>query len=78
MGFDLGEWTLGMAHWRGMFANCTHIIVTLLKAWQVTMVGIECDDATFERHFKKVHTKNSYFKKKNFFSKSEARWQIGL
>ena len=30
-----------------MFANCTHIIVSLLKAWKVTVVGIECDGATF-------------------------------
>ena len=29
---------------RGMFANCTHIIVSLLKAWKVTLVGIECDE----------------------------------
>ena len=26
---------------RGTFANCTHIIVSLLKAWKVTVVGIE-------------------------------------
>ena len=25
----------------------THIIVSLLKAWKVTVVGIECDNATF-------------------------------
>ena len=37
-----------MARLRGMFANCTHIIMGLLKAWKVTMVvEIECDDATF-------------------------------
>ena len=24
-----------------MFANCTHIMVSLLKAWKVTMVGIQ-------------------------------------
>ena len=24
-----------------MFANCTHIIVSLLKAWKVTVEGIE-------------------------------------
>ena len=24
-----------------MFANCTHIMVSLLKAWKVTVVGIE-------------------------------------
>ena len=30
-----------------IFVNCTHIVVSLLKAWKVTVVGIECDDATF-------------------------------
>ena len=29
-----------------VFANCTHIIVSL-KAWKLTEVGIECDDAAF-------------------------------
>ena len=29
------------------YANCTHIMVSLLKAWKVTVVGIECDVATF-------------------------------
>ena len=37
-----------------MFANCTHIMVSPLKAWKVTVVGIECDDAVFYRHFKKA------------------------
>ena len=41
------EWTLGGNHQGRMFVNCTHIIVSLLKAWKVTMVGIECDDAAF-------------------------------
>ena len=58
-----------MARWRGTFANLTHTIVSLLKAWkmteivdrvwclhlltsfqeglEVTMVGMECDSATF-------------------------------
>ena len=36
-----------VAHLRGMFANDTHIIVSLLNVWKVNMVGIECDDATF-------------------------------
>ena len=30
-----------------MFANCTHIIVSILKAWKVTVVGIQCDGAAF-------------------------------
>ena len=32
---------------RGTFANCTHVIVSLLKAWNVTVVWIVCDDAVF-------------------------------
>ena len=28
-------------------AKCTHILVSLLKVWKVTMVGIKCDDAAF-------------------------------
>ena len=32
---------------RVTFANCINIIVSLLKVWKVTVVGIECDDATF-------------------------------
>ena len=28
------------------FANYTHIMVSLLKAWKVTIVGIECNRAT--------------------------------
>ena len=28
-----------------MFANCTHVIVYLLKAWKVTVVWIECHNA---------------------------------
>ena len=42
-----------MARQGGMFTNCT---VSLLKDCKVTMVGIECDDANSECHFKKVHT----------------------
>ena len=43
---------------RGTFANCTHIIVSLLKAY----IG-DCDRdrvrlCPFWRHFKKVHTRN--------------------
>ena len=33
-----------VAHLRGTFANCTHV---LLEAWKVTVVWIECDDAIF-------------------------------
>ena len=28
-----------------MFANCTHVIVSLLKAWNMTVVWIVCGDA---------------------------------
>ena len=27
----------------------------LLKAWKVTVVGMECDDSAFQRHFRMVH-----------------------
>ena len=37
-----------------MLANCAHIMVSLLKAWKVTMVGIECNYAAFYLHFKKA------------------------
>ena len=43
------------------------------------MVGIECDDAAFEYYFKKVHTRNSSFKKKIFFlsfANNVANWTI--
>ena len=30
-----------------MLAKCTHIMVCLLKAWKLTVVEIECDDAAF-------------------------------
>ena len=32
----------------------THVIVSLLKACNLTVVGIECDDAAFQRHFKSL------------------------
>ena len=38
-------------NYRGMFAN-----TSLLKAWNVTVVWIVCDDAVF--NFKKVQTMN--------------------
>ena len=46
-----------------MFANCTHIIVSLLKAWKVTVVGIERDNAILQCY------PNCSFKKIIFFSK---------
>ena len=48
--------------------------MSLLKAWKV---GIECDNATFECHFKKVHTRNNSFKKKILNSASKVlNWII--
>ena len=32
-------------NYRGMFATSTQVIVSLLKAWNVTVVWIVCDDA---------------------------------
>ena len=51
----------------GTFANYTHIFVSFLKAWMVTVQGIDCYNAAFYCHFKKAHTRNRSFKKKNFF-----------
>ena len=37
-------------------ATCIIVIVSLLKAWKVTLVRTKCDDAVFQRHyFRKVH-----------------------
>ena len=33
------------------YANCTHIMVSLRKAWKVTVVGIECYIAAFLTSF---------------------------
>ena len=54
MTFDLeitNEWTLGDGV---TFANDTHYIVCILKAWKVTVLGIDCSDAALQGHFKKV------------------------
>ena len=32
----------------GTFADC---IVSLLKAWKVTVARTECDDSAYQRHF---------------------------
>ena len=50
------EWTLGDRTLIGTFANCTHIIVSLVK--DVTVVGIECDNAAVS-----VISSNCSFKK---------------
>ena len=52
--------------------ECLLIILSLLKAWKVTMVGIECNNAAFYCHFKKVHTRNCYFKKNLSFLQNSA------
>ena len=39
------QWPIREEHLLTAFANCTHIIVSLLKAWKVIMVVIECDAA---------------------------------
>ena len=53
--------------YRGTFATYTQAIVSLLKAWNVTVVWIVCDDAVF--NFKRVHTINCYLRKKFKFCK---------
>ena len=72
------KWMLGGDPLEGMFANCTHIIVGLLKALKVTMVGIEYDDAAFQHHFKKVHTRNCSSKKSVYQNSASkvANWII--
>ena len=57
-----------MARQRGMFANCTLIIVSLLKLWKVS---VGSDDANVTS--RKVHTRNW----KNIFKISKAaNWII--
>ena len=58
-----------MARWRGKFADCTHVYFESSKAWKVTVVWIECDDAVFSYHIKKVHTRNCSPKQKSKFFK---------
>ena len=48
-----------------MFANCTHIIVSLLKAWNMTLIEIECEYAAL---FQEGPHKNWLFQVKIFFS----------
>ena len=50
-----------------MFAKCTHIMVSLLKAWEVTMVGIECNSAAFLTSFQEGPHQKLFFQ--GFFSK---------
>ena len=42
-------------------ANCTHIMVSLLKAWKLTVVGIECDDAAFLTSFQEGPHQKLFF-----------------
>ena len=39
--------TLGCGCYRGTFLNCTHVTVSLLKAWKVTVVWIKCTMPSF-------------------------------
>ena len=64
---------------RGMFANCTNIIVSLLKAWKVTVV----DRVLRYRHLtlfqEGPHRNSSFMKKKIFLQNSAsklANWDI--
>ena len=44
-----------------MFAKSTHIMVSLLKAWKLTVVGIECDDAAFLMSFQEGPHQKLFF-----------------
>ena len=52
-----------------MFANCTHIMLSLLKVWKVTVVGTECNDAAFLMSFQE--DQNCSFK--DFFQNSASK-----
>ena len=43
---------------RGGLASLDRLSLNLLQAWKVTVVRTECDDAVFQRNFKKVDTRN--------------------
>ena len=47
---------------------CTHIIVSFLKAWKVTVVGIECVNAAFNV-ISRRSTPESFLSRKTLFSK---------
>ena len=46
-----------MARYRRTFGNCTHVMVSLLKAWKVTVVWIECHDAVLTPFQEGTHQK---------------------
>ena len=58
-----------------IFVNCTHIIVSILKAWKVTVVWIECDDVIISR---KCIPEIVLSRKKSFIKILQAWWQTGL
>ena len=60
-----------------MFAKCTHIIVNLLKAWKVTVVRIDCEDAAFNVISRWSTTEIVLFRK-HFFNILQAQWQTEL
>ena len=42
-------WLLNSLPLYTIFDNCTHIFVSLLNAWKVTLEGIECHEAALAR-----------------------------
>ena len=59
------------------YANYTHIMVSLLKAWKVTVVGIECNGAAFFHVIPKEGPHQKLFFQ-GFFKILQVRWQIVL
>ena len=55
--------------------DSTHISVNILKAWKVTMVGIECNDAIISR---KRTTEIVLSIKNSLIKILQARWQTRL
>ena len=55
------------------YANCTHIMVSILKAWKVTLVGIECNGASFLTSFQEGPHQKLFFQ--GFFQILQVRWQ---
>ena len=54
----------------------THIIVSLLKAWNMTVVEIECEGAALFQEGPTQEMVSS--SKNNFFKFLRAKWQTGL
>ena len=58
------EWTICSGPLERNISNCTHFIVSILKAWNVTVVGIECNDAAFTS-FQEAPHQNLFFQEKS-------------